>query len=164
MERLREIGRSALACEDAWQGLVQFMENCVEMMTTDRGLWTLAIGGVSKSRNLELGRENYWQVVPQLLAHAQASGQLRPDLRPEDMSVFSMMLGTASIFTGHESPEAWRRYMTLLLDGMRADGPVTPLPVPELSSDELDRAMSAWYPTRHASSSRRAATTTAASN
>jgi AcrR family transcriptional regulator len=152
IEELRRVGRDALACEDPWQGLVQFIERSVQMMMTDRGLWTLAIGGASKSQNLAKGRENFWHVVPQLLRRAQASGQLRADFRPEDMCVISMMMGTSAQFTSHQSPEAWRRYLTFLLDGLRGDRALSPLPVPELTESQLDRAMDAWYPERRGTS------------
>jgi len=152
IERLRRVGSDALACEDPWEGLVRFMEQSVEMMTTDRGLWTLAIGGSSKAKNLAMGRENFWHVVPELLARAQKSGQLRADFRPEDMSVVSIMIGTSATFTGHESPEAWRRYLTFFLDGLRSDRALTPLPVNELTAVQLDRAMSEWFPARQRSS------------
>ncbi|MFD8381807.1 hypothetical protein ACFV2X_25350 [Streptomyces sp. NPDC059679] len=38
------------------------------------------------------------------------------------------------------APEAWRRYLHLLLDGFRAE-PASPLLRPPLSKDELYRAM-----------------------
>jgi AcrR family transcriptional regulator len=164
IKRLRLVGSEALACEDPWEGLVSFMEQSVEMMTTDRGLWTLAIGGSSKAKNLAMGRENFWHVVPELLARAQKSGQLRADFRPEDMSVVSIMIGASATFTGRESPEAWRRYLTFYLDGLRGDGALSPLPVDELTPAQLDRAMSEWFPSRHGSHVTRLSATKPESN
>ncbi len=53
-------------------------------------------------------------------------------------------LGVATVYR-HEAPELWRRYLRLLPDGLRAaDGSPSPLPVPALDPDALDRAMAAW--------------------
>jgi AcrR family transcriptional regulator len=150
MARLERVGEEALSCADPWDGLVQFIERSAEMMRGDRGLWTLAIGGRSKARHLERGRLHYWRTVPELLTRAKTEGTLRDDLATEDLSVISVMIGTSAMFTGPQSPEAWRRYLTIVLDGLRAarSGP-TRLPVAELSFEQLNRAMSDWYPETH---------------
>ena len=148
LEQLERVGRDALACADPWDGLVQFLERSVEMMRNDRGLWALAIGGSSKTRHLAKGRTQFWRVIPQLLERAQAAGALRADVQPEDVAVITVMVGASAQFTGGQSSEAWRRYLALVLEGVRAERLDAPLPTKALSSSELDAAMSAWYPSR----------------
>ena len=47
------------------------------------------------------------------------------------------------------SPRIWRRYLTLILDGMRpARQGVTPLPVPALLPGELEKSMRQVSPRR----------------
>ena len=50
---------------------------------------------------------------------------------------------------GNESPELWRRYLTIVLDGLRPrrDAP-TPLPVQALARGQLDSCMRDWRPQR----------------
>jgi hypothetical protein len=40
-------------------------------------------------------------------------------------------------------PEVWRRYLTLIIDGMRAARGVSELPVPALTPDEIEQCMRA---------------------
>ena len=55
------------------------------------------------------------------------------------------MLGALIDYTHDVDPEAWRRMLGIVLDGLRArrEGP-TPLPRPPLDAAQLDRAMAAW--------------------
>ncbi|WP_391858398.1 hypothetical protein [Streptomyces silvisoli] len=45
------------------------------------------------------------------------------------------------------SPDAWRRYLALLLDGLRAEA-ARPLPVPPLTLDELGGVLRGLGPHR----------------
>jgi hypothetical protein len=48
------------------------------------------------------------------------------------------MLCTVADVTGDVAPDLWRRYLPMLLDGLRAG---SPLPLPALSQDDFRRAM-----------------------
>jgi hypothetical protein len=53
-------------------------------------------------------------------------------------------------FASDADPELWRRYLALILDGLRAaPGASGPLPGPPLDAPRLDAAMSGWRPRRH---------------
>ena len=58
------------------------------------------------------------EVVGRLVSRAQAGGAVRADLRPEDVPVLigSAILGS----TWTPGDEAWRRYVAVVLDGMRS--------------------------------------------
>jgi hypothetical protein len=58
------------------------------------------------------------------------------------------MLGQVIDFSGDQAPELWRRYLALLLDGLRAEGGRAELPGAPLTTAQLDAAMSAWRPRR----------------
>jgi hypothetical protein len=78
------------------------------------------------------------------LASARARSRarhLRADLTPEDLAFLTW--GNARILPAVRAagaPEAWRRYLGLLLDGFRADR-ASPLPQPPLSPQQVHRAM-----------------------
>jgi hypothetical protein len=59
-------------------------------------------------------------LTAQLVARAQASGQLREDVDREDLALIQMMLGAAADFTREIEPEAWRRMLVIIIDGLRA--------------------------------------------
>jgi hypothetical protein len=59
-----------------------------------------------------------------------------------------MIAGIAET-TREVRPELWRRYLDLLMDGLRADrADVTPFTVPPLEPDEVDRVKDIGRPPR----------------
>jgi hypothetical protein len=63
--------------------------------------------------------------------------------------MISKMLTQVIDIAGDVRPDLWRRYLTIVLDGLRArrDG-ATPLPVPALEQDQLEVCMQSWRPPR----------------
>jgi hypothetical protein len=58
------------------------------------------------------------ELVQRLIVRAQEAGALRRDIGAEDVSV---LIGSAIKATvGSSDPEAWRRYVGVVLDGLRA--------------------------------------------
>jgi hypothetical protein len=62
------------------------------------------------------------------------------------MPMLTVMLGEVIDFAHDISPELWRRYLALLLDGLRPAP--APLPGAPLTLAQLDAAMSARRPRR----------------
>jgi hypothetical protein len=57
------------------------------------------------------------------------------------------MVGALADLTREVDPDQWRRFLTVVLDGLRTrrDGP-TPLAPAPLDDERMDRAMAAWRP------------------
>lgn len=81
----------------------------------------------------------------ELLQRAKNAGVIRPDIGVNDITTIFAMLGVAYELKGPSSPESYRRYLALILDGIRATDR-EPLPVPELPDDELDAALASARP------------------
>jgi hypothetical protein len=81
-------------------------------------------------------------LVEQVFERARDAGMLRPDVSALDLPAINFMLGAAADLGGDVEPELWRRYVTLVMDGLRArrDGP-TPLGQRSLLPSQLDDAM-----------------------
>jgi hypothetical protein len=80
----------------------------------------------------------------ELVARAQASGQLRSDAAGADIPLITVMLGAIIDVTHDMRPDAWRRFLAIVIDGLRAEpGAATPLPVEPLALDDVQRAMAA---------------------
>jgi hypothetical protein len=77
-------------------------------------------------------------LVGRVIARAQEQGTLRPDFRPQDLSLIFMSAGRVVEMTADVAPEMWRRLLGLLIDGLRSEA-ATPLPHPALSFQQLDR-------------------------
>jgi hypothetical protein len=44
------------------------------------------------------------------------------------------------------APETWRRMLAIIVDGLRAREPLTPLPAAALDAAQIDHAMRSWRP------------------
>ena len=84
-------------------------------------------------------RERMRPLVRRLVERAQEQGALRRDFAPEDLPLVFWTGDRVIEATGSVAPELWRRYLGLLLNGLRA-GAATPLPAPPLSRAQLARA------------------------
>lgn len=123
-----EAGQAA----DAWEGLVRFTVAAVEMQQADHGLKDLLFSQNCPPPEHFAGKKR--QLLPRierLVDRAKASGQLRADVQLSDLAMVQYMIHGIGELAGPEHPDVWRRQLTLLLDGLRADSPGranTPLP------------------------------------
>ncbi len=118
------------------------MTAAAEMLTSDRGLRQILMFAAHGHKRAGYARERMRPAISRLVERAQAAGQVRPDLSFTDIPVLEFMLGATAEYARDVRPDIWRRYLALLLDSLRpARDTFTPLPVPELSADELATAM-----------------------
>jgi AcrR family transcriptional regulator len=149
-ERMGEMvanAEAALGCEDAWDGLVSFLEVATAAHADDRGLKEVALSGVHGLERVARARELMFPLVTRLVARAQEQGSLRPDVQATDMPLLQLMLGSLSECTRDVDPEIWRRYLGILTDGLRTrrEGP-TPLAPAGLEPEQVQRTMRCWRP------------------
>jgi AcrR family transcriptional regulator len=125
LDELVAISAHALGRGDAWEGLAWFLEHLVAAQARDRGLRELFLSPAHAERRVERARSRIAPIAQELLARAHASGELRADVTAEDLGVLQLMLLGAFDATRDADPDAWRRYLGVLLDGLRArrDGP-----------------------------------------
>src|SRR3984957_7522158 len=124
---------------DAWLGLITALENVCEVQAFDRGLREVMLGtGRGPERQRQM-RERVGPVVDVIVARAQEQGTLRTDVVPADFPILQLMVGAVSDHTGQ--PGLWRRYLTVVIDGLRGR-PGEPSPVPDLpvSEDAMPQA------------------------
>jgi hypothetical protein len=142
------MGESALGEDDPWQALVGFLERGLALQAANRGLKEVVLGTAHGRDRLARVRERLGPIGDALVERAQAAGQLRPDIEGTDLPLIQMMLGAIVDFTRGIDAETWRRLFPIVIDGLRARDPRTPLPVPALDVDQLGVAMRAWRPAR----------------
>lgn len=144
IDAMAALAREGLAIEDPWEGLVWFMEQALAAQADDRGLKELLFGAVRGHGAIRHARESMAPVVIALVERARGSG-LRDDVQGVDVAVIQLMLGGVLDFARDVEPDLWKRYLAIVLDGLRAQrDQATPLPVRELDEDELERAMALW--------------------
>ena len=69
---------------------------------------------------------------------------MRPDSEPQDFGILQLMVG-AVIDAGRDvAPELWKRYLAIMLQGLRAQpAPVEPLPGAAVTPEEMDAVLMA---------------------
>ncbi len=133
------VAEEALAEPDAWVGFSTFLERALALHGADRGLKDLVESSAHGLARSDAKRATLRPLIRQLVERAQAQGTLRADFAAEDVSVVFWAAGRVIETTSAVAPDYWRRYLGLLLDGLRAEA-ATPLPRPPLTRAELDRA------------------------
>jgi len=130
---------------DPFAGLVRFFETSLAVQAADRGLKDVVLGTARGAGRAARARERIGPIVDDLMARARDAGDVRSDLSASDLAVIQLMLGAVIDFTHDVAPDAWRRVLAIVLDGLRPrpDGP-SPLPAPALDDAQLERAMDAW--------------------
>ena len=150
LDAVATIADEANANPDAWCGLVSFMERMAEIMAGDVGLRQMLMFATYGRDLVAVARQRNEPLVARLVQRAQAAGQLRADIRQTDIPFIVFMLTEAAHLGYAATPGIWRRYLTLVLDGMqpRREG-VTPLPVVAMRPDEMETSMRQAAPRHH---------------
>ena len=142
IEAMCEVGERALLTEDPWEGVVILLTESLEMQVADRGLKQLLLSDGRGQERVRTARERLMPLGAAIFARAHEAGVLRTDVDGRDMPFFHRMIGAVADVAGDREPELWRRYLALLLDGLRADGRTHTLPVDALDPAALQDAMS----------------------
>jgi AcrR family transcriptional regulator len=138
---------SALEQGDPWAAFLGYLSYVVELQATDRGISEILGAHPHTETLVARARARLRPLVQELIARAQASGELRPDVGYEDVSVLLWTTGRVVDATRDVEPSFWRRYLALLVDGLRT-GSATPLPRPPLSAAQHGRAMTRFTSAR----------------
>lgn len=142
VDRVVAVAQEGLAIEDPWDGLVHFLVRTQELQAADRGLRELMLASRGERRCSSSARERIGPVAGQLLARAQQAGAVRADVAISDLPLTQFAIGALRDHTRDESPELWRRLMTIVLDGLRPSRETTtPFTAPPLAPDALDRVL-----------------------
>jgi AcrR family transcriptional regulator len=146
LDQLTTLAELALHQDDSWQGFVWFVEQMCQITATDRGVREIAFSKCYAGSRVSAAQERLVPTLTRLVERAQADGHLRPELASADMPIIGLLAGTVSEFAGNLDPDLWRRYVALLVEGMRRRADQARLPVEALSDADLDVAMHTWEP------------------
>ena len=128
--------------EDAWAGFVGFLEHALALHAANRGVKDMLATHERGAQRAEAMRARIRPLLRRLIERAQQQGTLRPDFTAEDLPLVFWTSGRVIETTAAVAPDHWRRFLGLLLDGLRADG-ATPLPAPPLTRSQLARRRAA---------------------
>ncbi len=133
LELLDTVGGEA----DPGDALWRFMREAAALQASDRGLRD----AISMSDGFEIlsdRRDRLAAGVRALVDRAKAAGAVRSDFEGTDVPMIFTLLGAVADDTDGVHGDLWRRYLEMILDGIRpATTPRRPLPVAALDVAEL---------------------------
>lgn len=142
LEAVEAMARDALEEPDAWHALVRYLERTIQMQAEDRGLDQIMNDLTLGDTRINDVRLRIAPLVVRLVDRAKDQGALRPDFAPTDVAFIQTALSAIMDSSRDLAPTLYQRYLTYLLDGLRADRQgLSPLPVPPLTSEVTHAAM-----------------------
>lgn len=118
-EGLAAAGRASLVVDDPWQGFVEFMTYSARVMAEDRAL-SEAMDQRPALCGQAADKVEMLLVTGEVVARAQASGQLRADIVAEDVPSLICGLGRAVRANDDRPAMSWERHLEIILAGLRA--------------------------------------------
>jgi AcrR family transcriptional regulator len=118
----RKIGLLADAFEaatrkrSAWDGLMALMTLVTELQVRDRGFFQGYAERLMNDPAIKAQKATMTAHMETLIERAKAEGTLRDDIQVEDIHALSCAAAQA----GAAGPRAWKRYLSVITDGMRA--------------------------------------------
>ena len=138
IEEIVAVADEAVLMDDAWAGLVWFMERTLERQVADRGLSEVMVASIPEEVHRTIGRDRLAHRFERLVERAQLDGSVRPDLGATDLAVQLTLLSAVAT---EAEPELWRRYFAIFMDGVRARPDQAPLPMAPPSDDDIHDLM-----------------------
>lgn len=126
------VAEEAMATERAWDGLMFLFDRGLELLATNLGVRDIVLGSGTQEQ-VQSAHERFVPYVETLLRRAEAEGDMRAGVTVEDFIVIRCMISEVARHSAGIRPDAWRRYLQLLTDGLRVHANAVPL------SDALDR-------------------------
>ena len=119
----------ALRAADPWEGFRAFVERICGMQAVDVCVQEVLTTTFPAARAVEAQRAHAYEQIKAVIQRAQDQGSLRADFVAEDIVL--LLFANAGVVGAMRTtaPDAWRRFVGLMLEGFRADR-ATPLPPP----------------------------------
>lgn len=127
--------------EDPWEGFRHFMVGNCELQSRHRGLQQFLLGRAGSLGFSQSARERLTPRVIAMLDRARAAGRIRSEVHASDVALIFGLTGVVIDASRAVAPELWRRYLELLLDGIKLGPRSTALPRPPAEGAQLDQIL-----------------------
>jgi len=145
---IADAARAAADHPDPWEGLIGFLTRAQELQSEDRGLRELVLGGARGAERAAGARSLIAPLVGRLLQRAKDAGMVRSDIELTDLPLIQLAIGTIAESSRDVAPDVWRRAMTIVFDGLRAECARSELVTPALDQEQTDAVMASYGRTR----------------
>jgi AcrR family transcriptional regulator len=114
-----QLAEVALRESDPWAAFAGYLTRLFELQAADRGLSELLVStSFDDDERLATLRTAAQQGATEVIERAKAAGVLRADFTRLDVSI--LMRANAGVVQRSPDPNAWKRQLVLLLDGLAA--------------------------------------------
>lgn len=138
-EQAVDIAERAQHASDPWDGFASYMEGICELLAGDRGYADVHRSGVPGTPAIDGALQRTSALKAAIVARAKEAGVLRGDVESSDLVLLMWGIAATADATRDVAPDAWRRHLSLVLDGLRP-GAAHALPVPALTFGQLRAA------------------------
>jgi AcrR family transcriptional regulator len=115
-DEIAGIAEEALGRENAWEAFSDVVWRSAELNARDRGFCDAVAFQDQTAVVVECGLMPH---IEELMRRAVAQGAMREDATTVDVAL--LMCGMGSVVRTIPAPDVWRRYVALMLDGLRAN-------------------------------------------
>ncbi|MGH3242534.1 MAG: TetR/AcrR family transcriptional regulator [Spirillospora sp.] len=133
---LDQIAEAALTAPDPWDGFVAFIEGLVALQAEDRGLNDALVRRFPLASEVSAACHRGFAHLMRIIERARESGRLRDDFEPQDVVTLMWAMSQIIRESIDVAPDAWRRFLALYLDGLRATA-AHPITVRPLSAEQV---------------------------
>jgi AcrR family transcriptional regulator len=135
------LAERAMADPDPWRGLATHLTAIAELQAVDRGFTDICVYTLPTDSVTERAKRRGNELTIALVERAQRAGVLRTDVDITDIGLLMWAAVRATEGVRALAPDAWRRHLALMLDGLRTNA-AHPLPGRPLDPETVRRAMS----------------------
>lgn len=135
-----EAAERALDDPDPWHGLVEHLDTICRWQANDRGYTEICVRALPDGSETEKLKARGHELFAQLVERAQQAGALRADVTLTDIGLLTWAVVRATDGIRDTEPEAWRRHLAILLDGLRPAA-AHELPAAALDAEAVRQAM-----------------------
>jgi AcrR family transcriptional regulator len=121
-DRLAASAREGLESSDAWEGFSEFLRRSAQTQAGDRALAEVMAAEPEVMCDAAMRRPDLHEALDRLVTRAQKAGMLRRDLVPADVPMLICGIGRATLAGSKGPTMSCRRYLEIVLDGLRAPG------------------------------------------
>ena len=104
---------------DPWEGLRTAMEHIAAKQVRDRGLFEAVGTEVIGDEHLHARHVELMGRLEAIVETAKTAGVLREDVAATDLPMLAAGAASTCQTAGGDAPELWRRYLGIMLDGLR---------------------------------------------
>jgi AcrR family transcriptional regulator len=112
--------RTLLTLDDPWEAFTRAMWFGAEKTAGDRAFTEILAATRTGPARTCPGKEDLNVTTGELMDRCKAAGVMRADAMVEDIGLLMCGVGSAAGME-HPVPDAWRRHLAIMLDGLRAE-------------------------------------------